>query len=227
MKSRVICIIIGSFLAFSTMHSQNEKNFIKVSGTVSDFENNPIKGAVVFIDSVKTETITNKKGRYKIKVPITTKHIGGSTDTYGLLSTSYTGEKTIDFVYRDPKAKTSGDDMKIGVAYKRDKVKSKGSSLKGTNYADFSSVTQLLNARFPFVQTNAAGIKVGKGPNSFNGDQNPLILIDEMRSNVRFFLTLPTIDIAHIKVIRQGSQAAEYGSLGASNGVIIVELRTN
>ncbi len=209
----------------TSMDAQQKKDHIKISGTVMDFKNTPINGAVIFVDSVKTMVTTNKRGKYKIKIPASAKHIGTSTDIYGLLSTSYTGEKIIDFVYRDPKVPSGGDDLKIGVALKKDRVKTKGSGLKGTNYADFSSVLQLLNARFPFVQTNGGGIKVGKGPNSFNGDQNPLILIDEMRSNVQLFLTLPTTDIAHIKVIRQGSEAAEYGSLGASNGVIIVKLK--
>jgi len=48
-----------------------------------------------------------------------------------------------------------------------------------------------------------------------------------MRSNVALFLTLATTDIEHIRVIRQGSEAAEYGSLGASNGVIMVKLKNN
>ncbi len=218
---------LSLLLTLFFLNGISAQNKIKISGSVNGFNNDPIAGAVIYVDSVKTAVTTNKKGQYKIKIPSTAKHIGTFTDAYGLLSTTYTGEKIIDFVYRDPKDKTNGDDMKIGVAYKKDKAKSKGNSLKGTNYADFSSVTQLLNNRFPFARVRGGQIKVGKGPNTMGGDSIPLILIDDMRSNVALFLTLAPTDIAHIKAVRQGSEAAEYGSLGASNGVIIVKLKNN
>lgn len=220
----IILLILAVFIAHS-ITAQNKKNQIKISGKVTNFNSEAISNAFIYIDSVKTEVTTNRKGVYKIKVSSKIRHIGAFTDTHGLLSTTYTGEQKIDFVYRDPKAAASGGDMKLGVVYKKEKVKSKGSSIKGTNYADYSSVTQLLNARFPFVRVTGGVIKIGKGPNTFGSDPTPLIIVDDSRSNVQLFLTLSPLDIKHIRVIRSGSEAAEYGSLGAANGVIVVKLK--
>lgn len=219
-------LVVLTIFFINGLTAQNKKNLIKITGTITDFNSKPIANATIYIDSIKTEVTTNKRGLYKIKISSKIQHIGAFTDSYGLLSTAFTGEQKIDFVYRDPNDEASRDDMKIGMIYKKDNVKPKGSSIRGTNYADYSSVTQLLNARFPFVRVNFGVIKIGKGINSYDSDTTPLIIIDNMRSNVQLFLTLPTTDIDHIRVIRSGSEAAEYGSLGASNGVIIVKLKT-
>ena len=220
----IILLILAVFIAHS-ITAQNKKNQIKISGKVTNFNSEAISNAFIYIDSVKTEITTNRKGIYKIKVSSKIRHIGAFTDTHGLLSTTYTGEKKIDFVYRDPNAAMSGEDMKLGVVYKKDKVKSNSSSLKGTNYSDYTSVTQLLNARFPFVRVTNGVIKIGNGLNTFGNDPTPLIIMDGRRTNVHAFFTLSPLDIEHIKVIRNGSEAAEYGSLGASNGVIVVKLK--
>jgi len=223
LKNTVLLLIAVFFLNGIT--AQNKKNQFKISGKVTDFNNKPIANAIIYLDSVKTDITTNKRGLYKIKLASKVQYIGTFTDMYGLLSTTYSGEQKINFVYRDPKEVTNSDDMKIGMVYKRDIVKPKSSINRGSNYEDFSSVAQLLNARFPFVQAGGGQIKVGKGPNTFGADPTPIIIIDNVRSNVQAFLTLPTTDIEHIRMVRRGSEAAEYGSLGASNGVIIVKLK--
>lgn len=226
MDLKKIALLLLVVFISNDITAQNKKNQIKITGQVTDFDNKPIANAIIYLDSVKTKVTTNKRGFYKIKLASKVEHIGMFTEKHGLLSTAYTGEQKINFVYRDPNEIASTDDMKIGMVYKQDISKPKSSINRGSNYEDFSSVTQLLNARFPFVQAGGGQIKVGKGTNTFNADTNPLIIIDNMRSNVQFFLTLPTTDIEHIRVIRRGSEAAEYGSLGASNGVIIVKLKT-
>jgi len=218
-------LLLVALFILSTISAQNEKNQLKISGKVTDFDNKPIANAIIYIDSAKTKVTTNKRGLYKIKLPSKVQHIGSFTDKYGLLSTTFTGEQKINFVYRDPNEVASGGDMKIGMVYKQDKAKSNSGINRGSNYEDFSSVTQLLNARFPFVQASGGSLKIGKGPSTFNGDPTPLIIIDNQRSNIQNFLTLSVNDIKHIKVVRSGSEAAEYGSLGASNGVIIVTLK--
>lgn len=218
-------LLLLAIFVLNILSAQNKKNQIKITGTITDFNSIPIANAVIYIDSVKTEVTTNKRGIYKIKLSSKIQYIGAFADRYGLLSTTYTGEQKIDFVYRDTNDASSSDDMRIGMVYKKDKVNPKGSSIIGTNYGDYSSLSQLLNARFPFVRVNGGVIKIGKGINSYNGDTTPLIIIDNQRSNTHALLSLSVNDIKHIKVVRQGSEAAEYGSLGASNGVLIVKLK--
>ena len=219
-----LLLVVFTFTCFGIL-AQSNTSQIKISGKVTDFNNKPVKGAIIYVDSVRTEVTTNKRGLYKIKLSSNVQHIGASVEKYGLLSTNYTGEKKIDFVFRNPADNAGAADMKIGMVYKRDVAKTNNSINRGNNYEDFSSVTQLLNNRFPFVRAGGGSIIIGKGVNTFSGDPTPLIIVDNQRSNVTFFLGLSINDIEHIRVIRRGSEAAEYGSLGASNGVIIVKTK--
>ena len=223
-KNLLLLSLIVSSFAFTAI--QRDNGTIKIIGKVSDFNDKPIKNAIIYIDSVRTEVTTNRRGIYKIRLSSKVKHIGAFEEKYGLLSTKYTGERKIDFVFRNPEDRVAANDMKIGVVYKKDISKTNSSINRGDNFKDFSSVAQLLNNRFPFVRAGNSSIVIGKGVNSFSGDPAPLIIIDNQRSNVRTLLTLPVIDIGDIRVIRRGSESAQYGSLGASNGVIIVKTKS-
>ncbi|NNC71131.1 MAG: hypothetical protein HKN90_09950 [Flavobacteriaceae bacterium] len=219
-----LLLVTCTFTCFGILAQSTNSQF-KITGKVTDFNNNPVKGASIYVDSVRTEVTTNKRGLYKIKLSSNAQHIGVSVEKYGLLSTNYTGEKKIDFVFRNPEDSANAADMKIGMIYKRDVAKTNNSINRGNNYEDFSSVTQLLNNRFPFVRAGGGTIVIGKGVNTFSGDRTPLIIVDNQRSNVTFLLGLSINDIENIRVIRRGSEAAEYGSLGASNGVIIAKTK--
>ncbi len=206
--------------------AQSNNAEIKITGKVTDFNNQPVKNAVIFVDSVATEVTTNKRGLYKIKLSSKAQHIGVSVAEYGLLSTGYTGERKIDFVFRNPEENTNATDMKIGMVYKQDIAKTNSSVKRGTDYEIFANVLELLDKRFPFVKIDSQGtLRIGSGPSSSFGDQTPLIIIDNQRANVNALLVLPTVDIKKIRVIRRGSEAATYGSLGASNGVILVQTK--
>ncbi len=218
-----------SFLLFiiaaSVSFAQSAATEIKITGKVTNFNDQPIKNAIIYVDSVRTEVMTNRRGYYKIKLSSKAQHIGASVDEYGLLSTNFTGERRIDFVFRNPEDNTLSKDMKIGVAYKRDLRKINNNKLRGQKYEDFPSMALLFRSRFPFVTASGGGIAIGRGPNSFGGDPTPLILIENQRSNPNALFALSPVDIQDIQVIRRGSEAAQYGSLAASNGVIIVKLK--
>jgi len=225
MNLKKMVLVLLAIFTLSSITAQEQKKQLRITGKVTDFNNKPIANAIIYIDSVKTEIVTNRRGLYKLKLASDIKHLGSYTAKYGLLSTTYAGEEKIDFVYRDPNDIAGIDNLKIGMAYKQDIVNPNNSINRGRNYEDYASVAQLLRARFPYVTGGGGVLQVGKGISTYNGDPNPIIIIDDRRSNVRNFLTLSTIDIEHIRVLRRGSEAAQYGSLGASNGVIIVKLK--
>ncbi len=220
-KISVLLLIAAS----STVFAQSNNTEIKISGKVTDFNDRPIKNAVIYVDSVRTEVITNRRGLYKIKLSSKAQHIGASVEEYGLLSTDFAGERRVDFVFRNPEDTSGSGDMKIGVAYKRDLRKINNNKLRGQKYEDFPSMALLFRSRFPFVSASGGSISIGRGPNNFGGDSTPLILIENQRSNPNALFALSPVDIQDIQVVRRGSEAAQYGSLAASNGVIIVKLK--
>ena len=56
MKTQNFIYISAIFLCFLfTANAQNNKDFKMIMGTVIDSERNPLKGVLIFIDSVNTE----------------------------------------------------------------------------------------------------------------------------------------------------------------------------
>ena len=56
--------------------SDTKKNRkIKISGAVTDAKMNPIAGVLIFVDQVYTNTVTDSKGRYRVRVDRTAKQI--------------------------------------------------------------------------------------------------------------------------------------------------------
>jgi hypothetical protein len=211
------CLFI---FGLTIVEAQNKK--IKITGTVTDINNKPIKGAIIFIDSVKTTISTNGHGFYKIKLDSIISEIAIFSSKHGLLSKKYKGEKKISFVFRENGSHLSEENLIINMGYKVNPNKIKESIYRGKGYEDFGSIFEILDKRFPFVKVKNGQIIIGNGPNSFNGDRTPLIFIDNIRSDLQALTVIPTNAIGEIKVIRRGSEAATYGSLGASNGVILV-----
>jgi len=223
-KNYILLLLV--LMIFISVNAQNKKNFIKVSGTVTDMSNKPLKNAFIFVDSVKTKIKTNKKGFYKIKLKPQTTEVAVFVEGQGLLAKKYNGEKTIGFVFRTDKTEGYQEDMIIEMGYKLEAKEVASDNHKtGHNYSDYASVYEVLDKLFPFVKVRNGRIKIGNGPSTFGGDDTPLIFIDDQRTTVHALAVLPTIDIDKIRVIRRGSEAAVYGGLAASNGVILIELK--
>ena len=213
-------------LVFVSINAQSNKNYIKISGTVTDMANSPIKNAIVFIDSIKTNIKTNRKGFYKVKLNPQTSEVAVYVEGQGLLAKKFNCEKTINFVFRTDKNEGFQEDMIIGMGYILEVEKTFNNFKTGTNYSDYPSVFEILDKLFPFVKVRNGIIKIGNGPNAWSGDTSPLIFIDDQRSNLQALAVLSTNDINKIRVIRRGSEAAVYGGLKAANGVILIDLKT-
>ena len=109
--------------------------------------------------------------------------------------------------------------VELGFTLRR---KSDGNKVK---YEDFSSVLEILDKTFYNVRVINGTIKIGRGANQFNGNTEPLILVDNQRVGVEVLGTIATTDIESIRVISNGSESAQYGSLKAANGVILITLK--
>ncbi len=79
--------------------AQENNNKIQVMGTVTDVSGKPLKGVMVFVDSIKTKSKTNKKGIYRIKLSPDTKILAVYSLDLGILSMNYTGQTNIGFMY--------------------------------------------------------------------------------------------------------------------------------
>lgn len=192
----------------------------EVIGMVMDMNGFPLKGVAVFVDSVKAKAKTNKKGIYKIKIDSGTKLLTVYSEYFGLLSMEYTGQKKVSFLYKqDSKPLEKRELEQLGFKlYSKPKV-------NNTGYADFASVLDILDKRFYYARVINGKVKIGKGNNQFYGDSEPLLFIDDKRMPISVLSDIATANVESIRVIHNGSEAAQYGGLKAGNGVILIKLK--
>lgn len=68
MKWNIVVVLFLSLISIQVVDAQKSVKKIKITGVVVDANNSPVEGAVILIDDVKTDAITNSKGEYSIKV---------------------------------------------------------------------------------------------------------------------------------------------------------------
>jgi len=99
MKTRIFVSILLSVLFLSCVTAQKSNNKIIITGTVLDANKSPVANAMVMIDGVKTSSMTDSRGRYKIKVKKNAQKIGIISFSSGLIEQAIDGRPEINFNY--------------------------------------------------------------------------------------------------------------------------------
>lgn len=225
-----------TFLNFIVLSSFNSINNTKVTitGVVSD-ELGPIAGVNIQIQESKTKTTTDFDGRYKIEA-----------NENDILVFSYTGKKTqkitikknlIVNVFMEDELLNAREVEVVGamgIKRKKDAVTSSQkliSSEEITQAANPNAV-QSLSGKVSGLQINTVNNGVNpstrivlRGNRSVSGNNEALIVVDNVIVDSKTFQTFPPEWIDNVNVIKGAQGAALYGSQGA-NGVIIISTKT-
>jgi len=246
MKIKLVFLIFCSVLSFSNLIAQKDNNKITIYGTVLNADREPIENAIVMIDGVKTRTVTDSKGNYKVKVAPTTTKIGIFTFGYGLQEEDIYGRGRINFNFENqPSWKLHGRDggisvlgnqkipvgeesVEVGYAHmKRKDITTDISFIDGTNkkYASYSSIAEMIwrevsGVRVIGLPGNYTIILQGSG--DLFGFVSPLIVIDGMPGGS--INDIQPSSVASISVLK-GTAAAIYGCRGYG-GAIIIKTKT-
>ena len=192
-----------------------------LNGKITTHDNKGIRGVEIYVDMKQIKASTNKRGKYSFKHPNKFKLITIYTPERGFINWQYKGEKKIDFVFpqwNEPMEKA--DFLALGYS-----IPAPAKEHEKDFYANYGSILEILDHRFPQVQVKGEQITiVRRGVNAVLLD-DPLILVNDIPTDVTTLETIPTQDVKTISVISNGSDAATYGFRGM-NGVIIVKLKT-
>ncbi len=199
----------------------------QLSGTVSNSKNKPIAKALIYLDSINSNVKTNNKGYFEVLVPKSVKDINVFSSKYGLLSSPYNGERSMDFIFIDGKLTSkeriqNGDAVSIGYDEVDQKyVAIRVERIQGEENIDalrFQTIYQLIANRLSGVRVTSDNKIFIRGVSSIISPQDPLFVVD---GSVVFSIDhiLP-VDVKSVAVLK-GSDAAIYGSRGA-NGVILI-----
>ena len=209
-----ISIFFILLIATNTPAQETASKKAKLSGFVTDYDNKPIKGARIFIDSLKTKVKTDKKGFYELMIPKETKLVTVFSSKHGVIDIEYTGQNKINFIF--PK--------ELAVISKKEFSELGYGSASYDNSPDYSSYTdifQLLRSKFQNVEVIGENIWIKGSGMSVNGGRLPPIFIVN-GSQVSNITAIAPSDIKSISVDRGNTSL--YGSRGAG-GVIKIKLK--
>jgi len=206
-------------LSFQADAQEKRRGYVNVKGNITDHKDRPIKNAIIFVDMVKTNVKTNKKGDYKIKVAPLENLLSVYHPSHGFINWKYNGEKKVNFVYPDKTDALTQEEMEeLGFNFKK---------REKNWYGGFGNVLDILDSKFTNARVTKEGnIIVGRiGTGVVTGDTRPLILVNDVPTDVSQLDVIPTTEIESIRVLDKGTDTAPYGFRGA-NGVIIIKLKT-
>jgi hypothetical protein len=170
----------------------------------------------LYIDNIRTSTITKEDGYYKIKVSPSAVNLEVRSSQYGNLEIPINGQTTINFTFNgmDVNASSPADTAALADSYNQT-VKPKGKKMN-----TYNNIYQMIRCEVSGVVVSGRSVQIQQA-HSFFGSGTPLFVINGVIVN-----SIDDVNPTEVKSIRvlKGSESAIYGVRG-SNGVISIILK--
>lgn len=228
MKTKIFLFLIVSFFAIQVNFAQKQNKKFKISGMVTDTKLKPIQGVIIFIDQKKTNSVTDEKGFYTVKVTPDAKEISAFSLMNGVKNVEINGKTTINIMLDGSIAKTPEPPKKeeemINVGYgsvNKENLNTNVGKIDGQQprFRSYTNIFDMIKGEVAGVEVNGNSIRI-QGAASFMLSTEPLFIVDGIE--VPSIENVLPIDVKSIEVLK-GSSASIYGSKGA-NGVILITL---
>jgi hypothetical protein len=190
---------------------------VTISGKVLNLTNEPVAGAILYIDNIKTTTVTKNDGTYKIKVNPSATNLEVRSSVYGSSVTPIDGHTKINFLLEGGNQQKIND---IDTGRVESVETASGKPPKAKKMNTYPNIYEMIRCEVNGVTVSGRSIQIKQG-HSFFGSSTPLFVVNGV--------IVPSIDnINPIEVksigLLTGSSAAIYGVNG-SNGVINIRLK--
>jgi len=226
MWKKVLFLMI-SVLLVNSLSAQKDPKRIEIKGTVLDVYHGPIANAIIMVDGQKTNSVSDARGKYRVKVKPGATKIGVFTFGNGTSENYIDGRTQIDFNLStmrsdqlDPKVR----ERERGINNGYGKVKKKNLTTEVTNidgthkkYSTYSSV-------YDMIQRHTSGVRVSgkdviiQGSSDMHGFVRPLVVLDGV-----YMTKVPDIPPSTVKSIEvlKSTAASIYGSRALGGAIII------
>jgi len=225
MKIKPLIVISILIIFSSAANSQKPEKKIILKGSVKDSLQNPVKGAVIYIDNKKTSGVTDEQGFFRIRVNPDASKIKVTSLYNPSVEDLINGRTKIDFVLPvASKFKTLGTDNKeemVDVGYgtlNKKYVISGKVSVSKPRYSSYTNMYDMIKAELSGVQVRGTSVIV-QGITSFQGSSEPLFVVDGIIVNQ--INDISPSDVESIELLK-GPATVVYGMQGA-NGVIYIK----
>jgi TonB-dependent SusC/RagA subfamily outer membrane receptor len=230
MRTKLFVLILLSVLYINSISAQNNNKKITITGTVLDVAKSPIVNAIVMIDGQKTNSVTDSKGNFKIKVKGSALKIGIFTFGNGIIEEDIAGRTRINLNFGtmatqqlDQNIAPGEEGVDIGYGYaKKKNLTNQVSQIDGTNkkYASYSTIYDMIQREVSGVRISGGDIIIQDSKNLW-GSIPALIVVDGVY--VQSIGDISPTSVKSIEVLK-GSSAAIYGSRGFG-GVILIKTK--
>jgi len=231
MKSKIFLLTILILTLSVSAFAQNSGKKHYITGQVLDVNDQPVSGAMVFIDNKKSDAITDDKGAYKVKVKADAVKLSIFKLSCDLLNEEINGRSVINFKFnneilheeRVKQENTVNEVVNIGYGTAQSKnLASTVGNINGQNkkYESYQTVFDMIK-ELPGIQVVDERIRI-RGVATINGSTDPLILVNDIQMSQDGLESIVPTLVKSINVLNS-SDAAIYGSKGA-NGVILITL---
>lgn len=204
---------------------------IKVTGTVSDENGEPLPGAAVLVSGTTNGTVTDLDGKYVIEVPKTAVLLFDCMG-YAKVSEPVQGRQTLS-VKLSPDTTYLDEAVVVGYGtMKRSDLTGSVSSVSARSLENFKTgnVLSALGGQVAGVSVTSSDGTPGSGFNilvrgvgTVNGDSSPLYIVDGFEvSSIDY---IANQDIFSIEILKDASASAIYGAR-AANGVVLVTTKS-
>lgn len=228
-KKLTTTVILCTVLALTSFAQSR----MTVSVRVVDSDNYPLVGAGVIESGTKNGSVTDIDGFAQISV-LPDARLEISSLGFQSKTIPVSGRTSVVVVLAS-ESLALDDVVVVGYGVqKRETVTGAISQVAGDKIikSPVSNISNAIVGRVSGIATVQQSGEVGfdettirvRGVGTYNGDQNPLVVIDGVVRDMASFNTLNSNDIMGINVLKDASATAVYGVRGA-NGVIIVTTR--
>jgi len=200
--STLLLILFSSFIFSQT----------SLIGKITNNKGEPIVNAIIYLDTIQTNSTTNVFGFFEVKVPEGTKEITLYNPKYGYLTYKYNNEKRLSIIFNEPK--TEEKDSQISEI--------KNESQNSLNAKDDNNISSYRNI-YEYIDGRVAGVTVSnsneitiRGGSSWELSNEPLFVVDGVI--LHSIDNISPLDVESITILK-GVETSIYGSRG-SNGVL-------
>ena len=228
MKIKIFFLILFSVLFLNSLTAQKNSRKITITGTVMDVYRSPIANAIIMIDDQKTNSITDAKGNFKIKIKHNAEKIGIFTFGNGIYEQAINGRTQINFNFgtmatqqlSDQYIENSKEGVNTGYSHvKKKNLNTDISNIDGTNkkYASYSSI-------YDMIQREVSGVRISGGTiiiqdsRDFFGFIPALLVVDDVY--VDDISDIRPSSVESIEVLK-GTSADIYGLRGYGGAILI------
>ncbi len=192
---------------------------VTITGKVLTRDNDPVAGAILYVDNVMTNCTTKPNGSYKIKVSSSASRLEVRSEGFTTSDVEIGGKDKIDIILESDGNQTLNTGEK---AYNQDVADSikRSSRPKAKKMNTYSDIYQMIRGEVSGVIVTGRSIQIQQG-HSFFGSSTPLFLVNGVK-----VMSIDNINPREVKSISvlKGSAASIYGNDG-SNGVISITLK--